>query len=146
MSTTVPARARRYNLTAVRRARSLKDAGWTISQISGLIEREFGSRPSRSTLDRWLHPGRAERHTQRMVRRRAERRAEEGQVRWPGKQPSLARKVARIRMMLELGLTDAQIAALMNADFGDGWSRGTIRNLRDRQSTRPFYARQRRAA
>jgi hypothetical protein len=145
-ATTIPARGRRYSTRAMLRARQLKAAGWTISQITRLIEQEFGTLPSRSTLDRWLYPARAEQHTTRMVRRRAEARAADSQIRWPGKQPSTARKIARIRMLLELGLSDAQVAKLMNQDFGDDWTRATIRNLRVRESAKPFYARTRRAA
>lgn len=71
-------RTRRYSIKVIAYARRLHEAGWSISQIRDLMERETGMRPSRTTVMTWVDEQAAE--TQRQFQADYRRRRRQGQL------------------------------------------------------------------
>ena len=56
-----------YNSAAIVRARELRDAEWSIEKIRGLLEKEFGRKPSAQTVRCWIDEREAEKR-RRLIR------------------------------------------------------------------------------
>jgi DNA-binding transcriptional MerR regulator len=114
-----------YPITVIQRARELREAGWTLDQISELVERETGTRPACSTVHRWTDPAQERRHRERgRARHRrwsAAGAGAGGRLGSPRSSPEF--KLARMRALSESArLSDAAIGRLMRFDFGDALS------------------------
>lgn len=113
MSTAVPqsdtmkARGRRHPVRAVVRARVLHEAGWSSAEITRILHREGHTvtLASRGTVDRWVKPRAARKHTQR---REAANRTRSNE-----------RRLRRISELRSAGLAPASVAAVMRLDYPD---------------------------
>lgn len=63
----------RHSTSIMRRANELAEVGWAINDVRRLLHDEFGIRPSRQTIYRWIDPDYAERVRERMREHNARR-------------------------------------------------------------------------
>lgn len=119
-----------YPAKAVMRARELHGAGWSISKITVLLEREFGRRPGRPTVRSWVDQEWAE-HARR--RRLAD---PDKRLRWtpsPRTNASPQWKLARMRELRERGLSYLAIAAVAEVWWGEATTGPTVRYRLERE-------------
>ena len=111
--------ARRYPASAVIRARELRDAGWSLRQITRLMRREFGVPVPQSTVACWVDDEQARK--QRLRSYNAHRRRWNAKVTGRLGSPHLTLdfKLIRLRALHEHGLSPGSIARVMSFDFPD---------------------------
>ncbi len=117
-------KGRRYPASVMRRARELRDAGWSIDAISDLVAQEHGQRPACATVLRWVDPeGSARRDRAARVRLR-QRRASTGTYRFKlaGHADSPEYQAAFVRALRDEGASTSGIAATCNLLLPGEWT------------------------
>lgn len=123
---------RGHHAALMAEARNLAESGgFNAPEIHRLFERRgVDPLPALVTIHRWVNEEYRRRNDQVAVARRAERRAEEagGRLRLPQRALTPEFKLARMRLLRDIGLTDSQIARLMRLDVGDELTRSHVRH------------------
>lgn len=123
-----------FPVSAALRARELRSAGWQLRSICDILEREIGSRPDVSTVQRWANPDVDEKNREKSRRSYWRTRAARGgkgfgRLGHPHhtKPYQEARAVALVR---NAGLRTTQAALVMAFDYPDhGWTADRVRHL-----------------
>jgi hypothetical protein len=110
------AHARRHPITLRIRARQLRDSGWAPSEVHRHLLAE-GHEVSLDTVHRWTDEAYAGRHAQRDLARKRARPAS-GKF-TPPNPPTPATKVARVRALVDLGISPELVAKVIEYDLGE---------------------------
>lgn len=122
----VPQRGRRHTAGKVAEARRMFEAGWTVREISGIIE------TSELTTRRWVDPAFAARRaeTENAARRRYEAHLTGGRFQTaPQRTPEF--RAERMLALRDAGLSFNAIATVINFDFGTQLTGDNVRHRLD---------------
>ena len=126
-----------YTAPTIARAREHYEAGWKLSEITVLIERETGRRPHWRTVKAWVDPKWASRQRKRM--RPVERRSQERRHGRRFREMSQDWKLARMRELHDRGLSFFGISVVASVWWGEVLSEDTVaRRLRRKPRGRTY--------
>ena len=123
------------------RAREHFEAGWKLSEIVRLIEREYGRRPNWRTVKSWVDPEWADRQKEKMrpvERRRRERHGE----RRPRTDLSDEFKLARMRDLRDRGISYHAIGQVAAVWWGEELNVEQVSSWLGRGERRRAYRKQ----
>jgi intein-encoded DNA endonuclease-like protein len=113
-----------YPVPIMQRARTLREAGFTLREVAARVARETGHTPSDMTVLRWTDQAWDE---QEKASARA-RTAKRAGGRMVARSQSPEYKMARVAALRERGLSYNAIAQVMELDFGDRMRTSTVRD------------------
>lgn len=116
----------RHPVRMATRACELREAGWSSGQIAGILEREFGARPTRGTVLRWCDPRFAERVEQWRRASNMNANAKRWTFRVGGSNPSREYREAFVRRLDAEGVSIPDISRVYGVVFGERFSKDQV--------------------
>lgn len=122
-----------YPITIVKRARVLREAGWSLRRISALIERETGRRPSINTVAYWTD---ADYEARKLAKNLRRHRAASGRGAGAGARLGCHRhtpefRLARVAALRAFGVDVRSVALVMAFDYGEELALSEVAALGD---------------